>query len=119
MNTKQVADKLVSLCRDGKNMDAIDELYAENCWSKEMKGAPHELIKGKSAIIEKSKQWYESLDQMHETNISEPIVAGNHFSCTMELDCTFKDRGRMKMEEVCVYEVKNGKITGEQFFYQM
>jgi hypothetical protein len=36
---------------------------------------------------------------------------------TLTMDVTMKARGRMKMEEVCVYEVdKNGKIASEQFF---
>jgi len=37
----------------------------------------------------------------------------------MSFDVTFKDRGRQQMEEVCVYEVNNGKIVNEQFFYTM
>jgi hypothetical protein len=35
---------------------------------------------------------------------------------TLSMDVTMKGRGRMKLEEVCVYEVKNGKIASEQFF---
>ena len=36
---------------------------------------------------------------------------------TLMMDVTMKGRGRMKMEEMCVYEVnKNGKIASEQFF---
>jgi hypothetical protein len=37
----------------------------------------------------------------------------------MDFDCTFKDEERQKMEEVCVYEVKDGKIASEQYFYTM
>ena len=28
-----------------------------------------------------------------------------------------KGRGRMQMEEICVYKVDNGKIVLEQFFF--
>ena len=35
----------------------------------------------------------------------------------MTLDATSKSMGRMKMDEIAVYEVKNGKIVKEQFFY--
>lgn len=38
MNTQEVADKLVQLCREGKHEQAIDELYADNVVSKEPKG---------------------------------------------------------------------------------
>jgi hypothetical protein len=30
---------------------------------------------------------------------------------------TVKGQGRMKMDEIAVYEVKDGKIVKEQFFY--
>jgi hypothetical protein len=35
----------------------------------------------------------------------------------MSFDATFKGGGRTKMDEICVYEVKDGKIVKEQFFY--
>jgi hypothetical protein len=35
----------------------------------------------------------------------------------MGMDVTMKGMGRMKMDEVAVYEVKNGKIVKEQFFF--
>jgi len=30
-----------------------------------------------------------------------------------------KGRGRVKMEEICVYQVKNGKVALEKFFYDV
>jgi hypothetical protein len=30
---------------------------------------------------------------------------------------TMKGSGRMKMDEIALYEVKDGKIVKEQFFY--
>jgi limonene-1,2-epoxide hydrolase len=47
--------------------------------------------------------------------VSDPIIAGNSFACTMKLDVTMKGRGHMVMTEICVYEVKDGKIVLEQF----
>jgi len=35
----------------------------------------------------------------------------------MMIDYTNKDDERRKMEEICVYEVNDGKIILEQFFY--
>lgn len=35
----------------------------------------------------------------------------------MGMDVTLKGMGRMKMDEVPVNEVKDGKIVKEQFFY--
>jgi len=56
------------------------------------------------------------VEKVHSCTASAPLVAGNAIAMTLELDVTMKGRGRMKMEEVCVYEVKDGKIASEQFF---
>ncbi len=119
MNTQQVANRLVEMCRKGENMQAIEELYADNCVSKEMPGIPGEVVSGKSAITQKSQDWYNSVEKFHGGGVSDPQVAGNYFTCTMDMDITFKERGRMQMEEVCLYEVNDGKIVSEQFFYAM
>ncbi len=119
MNTQQVANRLVELCRQGENMQALKELYADNIVSTEMSGVPNAVVSGKEAVTKKSQEWYATVEEFHGNEISNPVVAGNHFTCSMKLDCTFKGQGRTKIEEVCVYEVDNGKITQEQFFYAM
>ena len=119
MDTKEVAQKWAQMCREGKNLDCVNELYAENVVSKEMPGMPGELITGKQNVWNKSKQWQESVEAIHASSISEPVVAGNYFTSKMGFDCTFKEGGRQQMEEVCVYEVKDGKIASEQYFYSM
>ena len=53
----------------------------------------------------------------HGVQVSEPLVAGNFFACTISLDSTLKGQERSRMDEVAVYEVRNGKIISEQFFY--
>jgi len=49
--------------------------------------------------------------------VSEPVVADTAFACTMSIDMTMKGQGHMKLTELCVYAVKNGKIVSEEFFY--
>lgn len=119
MTTQEVANRLVELCRTGQHQEAHNELYANNCVSIEPKGAPMEVCEGIEAINQKGQQFYASIEEMHNAEVSDPIVAGNHFSVTMINDATFKERGRMKMEEVCVYEVQDGKIVKETFYYNM
>ena len=43
------------------------------------------------------------------------VVAGSSFACAMHLDVTLKRPGRMTVNELCIYEVKDGKIISEQF----
>lgn len=119
MSTQEIADKLVALCREGKNREAIADLYADNIVSYEPKGSHMEYTEGKEAVKAKTDYWYESVQEVHSAEVSDPVVAGDHFSVSMKMDVTYKEGGRMMMQEVAVYEVKDGKIISEQFFYNM
>lgn len=119
MSTQEVADRLVELCREGKNIEAITELYADNIISHEPKGSHVEVAEGKDAIFAKTKQWFDSVEEVHSGVVSDPLVTGNFFAVTMDMDVTYKGMGRNTMNEVCVYEVKDGKIVFEQFFYNI
>jgi len=119
MTTQEIANQLVDHCRKGEFEKVYKELYATNCISLEPKGAMIEVCEGLEAMAEKGKVWNESIVEFHASNVGDPIVAGNHISLTMMFDATFKERGRVKMEELCVYEVKDSKIIKEQFFYSI
>lgn len=117
MTTQEVANKLVELCRKGDFQTVYQELYSPECVSLEPKGAPMEVCNGMEEIAAKGKAWNESMEEFHGSEIGEPVVAGNHFCMAMSMDATFKEVGREKMDELCLYEVKDGKIVKEQFFY--
>lgn len=120
MTTQEVAKKWQAMCQQGQNLECINELYADNVVSKEMPGVPYgEHVEGRENVHAKSKQWLDNVVEFHSGEISDPVVAGNHFSSKMSFDVTFADRGRQQMEEVCVFEVQDGKIVFEQFFYSM
>lgn len=117
MNTQQVAERLVALCRKGEISKAMEELYADEIVSIEPEHAPTKSAKGKKAVLEKGKQFASMIEERHGGSFSDPIVSGRYFSAAMMLDATFKGMGRMKLEEICVYEVKDGKIAWEQFYF--
>ena len=118
MSTQQIASRLAELCNQGKFEAAQKELFAENAVSIEQEASqdlPKET-KGLRNIIEKGHKWEANIEQVHSCSASKPLIAGNAFALTLAMDVTMKGRGRMKLEEVCVYEVKDGKIASEQFF---
>lgn len=118
MRAQEVANRLVELCRQGKNADAITELYDEDIVSIEPEGSPMPgKTVGKDAVMENTRKWYDSVQEMHNVQVSNPQIAGNFFACTMSVDATYKERGRNQMDELCVFEVNDGKIVFEQFFY--
>lgn len=117
MKIEDIAQRLVTLCRDAKWEAAQRELYAENAVSIEPYPTPvfEKETRGLAAIIEKGKKFDAMVEKMHSLSVSEPLVATSSFACTMQLDVTMKGQGRMNMRELCVYDVKDGKIVAEQF----
>ena len=118
MTTKEIAKKLKKYCEEGKFEEAQKELFAKDAVSIEpMAGGGFDKeTRGLDAIIKKGDKWKEMVSATHSIEISEPTIAGNTFSLSMRMDVTTKDRGRQDMTELCVYQVKDGKIVSEQFF---
>lgn len=120
MNTQQIAARLVELCRAGKYDQCYDELFSEDTENIEMPAmadGPLGNVKGLDAIRRKARAWEEGIEQVHGGHVGDAVVAGNWFCVPMAMDVTFKERGRMQIEELCVYQVKDGRIVREQFFY--
>ena len=117
MKTEEVANRLVTLCREAKWGEAQKALYADDAVSIEPHATPgfEKETRGLPAIIEKGHKFEAMVEEMHSLSVSEPLIAGNAFACSMRMDMTMKGQGRMDMAELCVYEVKDGKIISEQF----
>lgn len=117
MTTQEVADRFYELAQQG-NFDQIqDELFDENVKSVEPSHSQWENVQGLDKVKEKARKWQEMTQEVHGGYTNKPQVAGNFFVCIMGLDVTIKGQGRVKMDEVAVYEVKDGKIVLEHFFF--
>ena len=118
MTTQEVANRLFELCNKGEHGAAQKELFAETATSTEsnMKGET-ETVHGMDAIKEKGKKFQSMLVEIHGGYTKEPVVFGKHIFMEMGMDATMKDMGRMDMKEMCAYEVKDGKIISERFYY--
>jgi len=119
--TAAVADELVSFCRAGKNLEAINTLYSPDIVSIESMGnetMPREQ-KGIDAIRGKNQWWGEN-NEVHSATVDGPFVGNDDkFAVYYNYDCTFKPTGqRSNMEEMALYTVKDGKVVREQFFYR-
>lgn len=118
MSTTEIANRLAELCKQGEFETAQKELFSDDAVSIEPYGTPdfEQETKGLDAILEKGRKWGEMVEESHSMEVSEPLVSDNSFALTMSMDVTMKGRGRMKMTELCVYNIKDGKIISEQFF---
>lgn len=118
MTIQEVASRMNELFKENKWQQVQDELYADDVVSIEPEGAPGlQTVQGKEALKEKAKQFQEMIEEMHGGWCSDILVGGEYLTCAMGMDVTMKGMGRVKMEEVCVYKVKDGKVVSEQFFF--
>ena len=118
MTTQEIAKALVGHCRKAEWEGAQKALYAKDAKSIEPYATPEfeKEITGLDAIIKKGHKFEAMVEKAHSVEASEPLVAGDTIAFTLTMDVTMKGKGRMKMPELCVYQVKDGKIISEQFF---
>lgn len=119
------AEKLVELCRTGRNLEAIDTLYSKDIVSVEACDSPgmERTMTGIDKIRGKNQWWFEN-HQIHGGSVKGPFMHGNDkFAVLFQTDATPKvgpmAGKRMQFEEIGVYTLQDGKIAREEFFYTM
>lgn len=123
MNAKEIGEKLVALCREGKNLECVNTYYADNVMSVEAAAPPNgggRVTEGLEAVRGKNEWWMEN-HQVHSSSVHGPFPHGDDkFAVRFDFDITNKPSGqRMTMEEIAVFTVADGKIVREEFFYDI
>jgi ketosteroid isomerase-like protein len=119
MDMKEVAAELVAMCREGKERENLDRLYAPHAVSVEaadMGGG--RSVEGVEAIKAKH-EWWESTFEVIGGDVSAPMPHGDdRFAVIFDMRTRNKETGaEEQMREVAVYHVADGKIVREEFFY--
>ena len=118
MTTKEIAERLVEMCRNGQVEEAKEELFAEDIISIEpYEGLLAKETRGMEAIRKKAELFISNVENFYGSTISDPIIAGDYFSIAWDTDLQMKGEERQVNSELCVYKTKNGKIVSEEFFY--
>ena len=118
MSTQEIAKRFYVLSQEGKWDEIQNELFSKDAKSIEPAHAQGlTTVVGLDKIKEKGKQWASMIQEVHGGYCHEPQVAGNYFACAMGVDVTMKGQPRMSMDEIALYEVRDGKIVSEQFFF--
>lgn len=119
MTTRELADKFVQMCKEGKNFDVMKQLYHDDIVSVEAvarKTGSHETA-GKEAVIQKSAEWA-AAHEIHGATVEGPFLLGDEFGVVFEFDVTPKATGqRVSNREIALYTVADGLITQEKFYY--
>jgi|GEM_PF-62480 len=114
----EVVARFMQLAREEKWFEIQEELFADNVKSSDPAGSPYfGYAEGKAAVRKKGQDWVKKVEAAHALYTSEPVVAGHHFAVQRSIDISVQGFGRVKLDELMLYEVKNGRIISEQFFY--
>ena len=118
MTTEEVVSRFNELAKQEKWFDIQDELFSDNVRSIDPQDSPYfGYAEGKAAVRKKGEEFVKKIEAAHRRHTTEPVVAGNHFAVGREVDITVQGFGRIQINEVMLYEVKDGEIISEQFFY--
>ena len=118
LTTHQVAARFNELAQQEKWFEIQDELFADNVKSIDPSNSPYfKNAEGKGAVRRKGEDFVKRITEAHKRYTTRPIVSGDHFAVGREVDITVQGFGRIKIDEIMLYEVKDGQIVSEQFFY--
>jgi len=118
MTTQEVAAHFNDLAQQEKWFEIQDELFADNVRSIDPPNSPYfGYAEGKLPVRKKGEDFVKRIEAVHKLHSTEPIVSGNHFAVGREVDITVKEHGRIQINQIMMYEVKDGQIVLEQFFY--
>tara|TARA_B100001765_G_C19499652_1_gene338599 strand:- start:467 stop:829 length:363 start_codon:yes stop_codon:yes gene_type:complete len=117
MDTQQIAETLVNQFNAGEEKKIYEELYSPDIVSVEHSGGEFPRCEGMEDVMKKGQWWYENFE-IHSSSAEGPLVADDWFSVKFTMDTTHKASGqRSEMSEIAVYQVKDGKIIYEEFFF--
>src|SRR5688572_5649795 len=118
LTTQEVSERFHELAQQEKWFEIQDEFFAENVRSIDPPNSPYfGNAEGKAAVRKKGEDFVKRVTEVHRLYTTAPVVTGNHFVVGREKDMTVQGHGRIQINEIMLYEVKDGQIVLEQFFY--
>jgi ketosteroid isomerase-like protein len=115
VTTREIADRLVALCRAGKFTEAINELYAPDVQQYEN---GDQVPGGRAALVQACQGWLDSR-VVHGTEFLGTHVGPDSFVVEMRYDVTpHATKQRHQWSEAAVYRVRDGKIADARFYYK-
>jgi hypothetical protein len=119
MTLNEIANELVAGCREGRERQNLQRLYAPDAVSVEAADMGNGAESKGLAAIEGKHEWWDNAHTVHSATADGPFMHGqDKFAVLFDVDVTNKESGqRMQMREVGVYHVANDKIVREEFFY--
>jgi broad specificity phosphatase PhoE len=116
--TTEIAARFHTLAQQEKWFEIQDEFFADDVRSIEPPDSPYlPNATGKIAVRQKAQDFVARVEAVHEAHTTAPVVGGDHFAVGRCIDCTVNGLGRIKIDQIMLYRVRDGRIILEQFFY--
>jgi hypothetical protein len=118
MLTSEIATRFNELAQQEMWFEIQEELFADDVKSIDPPHSPYlGFAEGREAVRQKGMDWVKKIEAVHATHTTLPVIGGNHFSVGRNMDITVEGFGRIKIDQIMLYEVRDGQIISEQFFY--
>ena len=118
VTNEEILDRFKALAIEERWFDIQDDLFSTNVKSIDPAHSPYMgYAEGKAAVRKKGKDFVAKVEEFHGARTSEPVMGGNYIAVARDMDITAQGFGRIQINEVMLYEIKNGEIISEQFFY--
>jgi hypothetical protein len=115
---QEVAARFAELAQQEKWFEIEDEFFAEDVKSIDPPNSPYfGYAEGKAAVRKKGEDFIKKVQDFHGAYTTQPVIGGNHFAVGRGVDITVEGFGRIKIDQIMLYEVKDGQIVWQQFFY--
>ncbi len=114
----EIFERFKALAAAERWFDLQDDLFASNVKSIDPPQSPYMgFAEGKAAVRKKGKDFVAKVEEFHGAKTSEPVIGGNYIAVGRDMDITAQGFGRIQINEIMLYEVKDGEVVSEQFFY--
>lgn len=109
-----LAAELKLLCENQQFVEAYQTLFHNDAYSIDPM-APETGRRDGLDVLIAAEQAFLERSTVHRFEVSEPLISGKYFTCSFLMDATVEGR-HLNIHEIGVYEVRDGKIAGQQFF---
>lgn len=117
MTSAEVAKAFTDMLKAGDHHKAAQTFNAPDIVSIEAMDGPMARVQGTAAVAAKG-QWWADNHEVSNSVTQGPYINGDQFVVHFAMDVTTKATGEtMRMQEVGLFTVKDGKIVEEKFMY--
>ncbi|MFM9839243.1 MAG: SnoaL-like domain-containing protein [Cyclobacteriaceae bacterium] len=112
-----IANRLVQLVREKKFIEAQQELFSTDAINQEPDKLKDRSVSGLDSILKKEMRFNASIKEWNSLEVSDPLVADDFFSIQLKMEIILRNDQKVALNEIGVYEVRNGKIISERFYF--